>query len=148
MLLWTLLWLLLSLGKLIEVALLWRGGAILLAQITFSCWLFFFISSTVLAVHDVFFGDNNLALKSEIDIVGVSLPSSSTPGGARTVILGIPKRTRRFLVWRIVWSASTIVFIVSIIGTYITLSQAKSVEGFLTWTISQLVWLALKSRRR
>jgi hypothetical protein len=57
------LWLLLSLGKFIEVALLWRGGAILLAQITFSCRLFFFISSIVLAVHDLFFGDNNLASK-------------------------------------------------------------------------------------
>jgi hypothetical protein len=124
------LWLLLSLGKLIEVALLWRGRAILLAQITFSCWLFLFISSIVLAVHDVFFGVNNLASKSEIDIVGRSLPSSSTPGSARTAVLGIPKRTRRFLVWRIVWSASTIVSIASTIGTYIALSQAETVEVF------------------
>jgi hypothetical protein len=43
------------------------------------------------------------------------------------------------------WSVSTIVSIASIIGTYIALSQAKTVEVFLTWTISQVVWLALKS---
>jgi hypothetical protein len=72
------LWLFLSLGKLIEVGLLWRIGAQLLAQITLSCWLFFFVSSVILVLHDFFFGDNSVASKSEIDIIAGSLPGSST----------------------------------------------------------------------
>jgi hypothetical protein len=138
------LWLLLSLGKLIEVALLWRGGAILLAQITFSCWLFFFISSIVLAVHEVFLGDNNLASKSGIDIVGGSLPSSSTPGGGRTVILGSRGGHAFFLsggLCGLLVPSSPSVHYLDVHRAF----ASEECRGFLTWTISQLVWLALKS---
>jgi hypothetical protein len=128
-------------AKLAEFIVLRRYGASPLAWITISTWLLFFSGALVLQLH----GLRRQALDSEIDTITGSLPTCSTAGGARKVLLGIPKSPRLHIIWRITWGIGGVIGIATVVATYIALSHSSSNEVFFIWTGFQALWLGMRS---
>jgi hypothetical protein len=137
-------WILLLLSmvaKLVEFIVLWRCGARILTWTAIFCWFFFF--SAVIALQ--FHGIQRRAPVPEIDIIAGSLPTCSRAGGARKILLGIPKSTRHHVLWRFIWGLGGIVGITTVIATYLALGHSTSTEVFFLWTGFQVLWLAIRS---
>jgi hypothetical protein len=137
-------WILLLLSmvaKLVEFTVLWRCGARMLAWITIFSWFFFFSAVISLQLH----GIRRRAPVPEIDIIAGSLPTYSSAGGARKILLGIPKSTRHHVLWRFIWGLGSIVGITTVLATYLALGHSASTEVFFLWTGFQVLWLAIRS---
>lgn len=137
-------WILLGLSgaaKLIESFVLWRYGALMLALVTILSWLFFFSAALTLQLYDL----RRHAPISKIDIVTGSLPTCSTVGGTRKILLGVTKSTRQHVLWKTIWGLGGIVGVIAVIATYLALAHPTSTNVFFIWTGFQLLWLALRS---
>jgi hypothetical protein len=128
-------------AKLAEVFVQWKHGARVLALITFTGWLFFFIAALVLHLRSL----RRHRQTSEIDTVAGSLPTCSTAGGSRKVLLGIPKGRREHFLWKTVWSLGAIAGVLTVISTYLALGRCEGTQVFLIWTGFQIIWLASRS---
>jgi hypothetical protein len=122
-------WILLLLSmvaKLVEFVGLWRCGARMLAWVTIFGWFFFFPAVLALQLH----GIRRRAPVPEIDMIAGSLPTCSTAGGTRKILLGIPKSTRHHILWRFSWGLGGIVGITTVMATYLALGHSTSTEVF------------------
>lgn len=137
-------WLLLGLSvvaKLVEAFVHWKYGASILALITISNWLFFFVAAVILQLYDL----RRQKSASEIDAISGYLPTCSTTGGARKVLLGITKSPRQHAMWRIIWGLGATVGLITVISTYVALGHSTSAEVFFIWTAFQILWLVCRS---
>jgi hypothetical protein len=128
-------------AKLAEVFVQWTYGAHVLALITFMIWVFFFIAAMVLHLH----GMRRHRPASEIDTVAGSLPTCSTVGGSRKVLLGIPRARRQHFLWKIVWAVGAIAGVFAVISTYLALGRSESAQVFFIWAGFQILWLGSRS---
>ncbi|KAJ5408072.1 hypothetical protein N7509_001955 [Penicillium cosmopolitanum] len=137
-------WMLLAasvMGKLGEFTLLWKYDACTLAWVSLASWVFYFTAAVILRLHGLW-GNTK---KSEIDILTGTLPTCSSVGVDRKIILGIPKSARVHLIWRINWSIGAIIGVSTVVATYVSLIQSTSNEGFLIWAGFQVLWLSIRS---
>jgi len=130
-----------TVAKCAEVFVQWRYGACVLALITVSSWLFFFAAALLLHLH----GMRRLKHSSEIDTLTGSLPTCSTAGGTRKILLGIRKSRRQHVFWRILWGLGAIVSVLTVVATYLALSRSTSTQIFFIWTGFQVLWVAARS---
>ncbi|KAJ5259358.1 hypothetical protein N7478_012339 [Penicillium angulare] len=130
-----------AVGKLGEFTLLWRSDAHMLAWVSLSTWSFFFSAALILRLHSLW----GSSRKSEVDIITGTLPTCSSPGGDRKILLGIPKSVRVHVLWRIIWGFGVFVGIATVGTTYFALSQYTSNEAFLIWVAFQALWLSTRS---
>ena len=84
-------------------------------------------------------------MEPEIDIITGSLPTCSTAGGERKVLLGIPKSPRLHMIWRVIWGLGAVVGIATVVASYLALGHSTSSEVFFVWTGFQVLWLGLRS---
>lgn len=128
-------------GKMGEIFFLWKYKAFMLVWVTLSTWSFFFCSA--LALHILHLRGNGR--KSEVDIVTGLLPTCSSAGGERKILLGLPKSPRVHILWRSIWGAGAIAGVGTVIATYFALSQSTSNDAFLIWVAFQALWLSVRS---
>jgi hypothetical protein len=128
-------------AKVSEVFVQWNYGARVLALITASSWFFFFTAALFLHLHGLQKRKRSLI----IDTLTGSLPTCSTAGGARKVLLGIPKSRRHNVFWRTLWGLGAIVSVLTVVATYLALSRSTSSQGFFIWTGFQILWVAARS---
>jgi len=137
-------WILLALStaaKLAEFFILRKYGAFLLAWTTVSSWLFFFSAALTLQLHDL----RKYSPQSEIDIITGSLPTCSTAGGNRKVLLGIPKSVRKHILWNVIWGFGSLVGVITVFATYLALGHSTSTDAFFIWAGFQALWLLSRS---
>jgi hypothetical protein len=133
----------LSSVKLVEVGLLWKEHAIMLAGITLFTWLVFFLFGVILQIYNF---AKRQSVADSVDIIASDkLPAASSAGGDRRVVLGIPVNPRRNLLWESIWALSGVVFTITIVLTYITLGRSQRTETFYIWMLCQLIWIVLRS---
>jgi hypothetical protein len=124
-----------------EVFVQWNYGACALALITASSWLFFFSAALFLHLHSL----RKHKQASVIDILTGSLPTCSTAGGARKVLLGIKKAKRQHVFWRTLWGIGAVVNVFTVVATYLVLSRSTGTQVFFIWTGFQVLWVAARS---
>jgi hypothetical protein len=118
----------------------WKYGDRLLALIALSSWLFFFIAALMLHLHSLRKHKQTL----EVDTLAGSLPTCSTSGGSRKVVLGVPKSGRQHFIWKIVWALSAIASVLTVISTYLALGRSEGMQVFFIWVGFQIIWLGTR----
>lgn len=114
----------LTLGKLLEVFILRRLNAGILAWVTALSWSYFFMSATLLQYMQLSRGyGRDLDNSGRLDIISGKLPTARRPGGECRILLGAPGNFRQHVVWRIVWTLGILISSVYIVSCYILLAS-------------------------
>ncbi|KAF7324987.1 hypothetical protein MKEN_00541100 [Mycena kentingensis (nom. inval.)] len=129
-----------SAAKLAEFYALLRLGASATAVLTSIPWAFFFLGALFLRI----FYDSRGSVYGRLDLVAGQLPADPNPGGARIVVLGASRDPRTQLGWRFFWGTGAVVTAASVVGTYISLSDAPRNTIFI-WAAFQILWLLLRT---
>lgn len=135
---------LLSMIKILELAILWQNGATVLCVITGSCWAFFLLVSILLQLLGLSREFSEKVKEREMDIVAGELPTPIKAGGNHKILLGAPQNVRHSLFWKFAWGLGGGVCTGTIIATYMVLSKQSS-RVFAIWTGFQFAWLTLRS---
>ncbi|KAL2022240.1 hypothetical protein VTK56DRAFT_5850 [Thermocarpiscus australiensis] len=130
--------LLLSMLKLVEVFSLYKLGARWLAWTTGASWAIFLLCTITLIILGVSHDEDSNGAES--DVLAGQLPSPSTIGGERCVLLGIPSYTRNGMAWTMTWIIGAMTSLASVIVYYILLGQVTA-PVFYTWSGFQFAWL-------
>ncbi|KAF7317872.1 Nad kinase [Mycena kentingensis (nom. inval.)] len=128
-----------STAKLCEIYILWRLGAGVTTALTAIPWAFFFVGAIVIHIYD-----RHRSVTDCLDLVTGQLPSDPNPGGSRVVVLGASRDTRTQIAWRLFWAAGAVVTASSVVGTYISLSDASRNTVFI-WAAFQIGLLLLRT---
>jgi hypothetical protein len=131
----------LSMLKLVELYALHALGANLLVWISGSLWIISNISALVL----IALGVSHEQLRTsqggtETDLIVGELPTPTSIGGERRILIGIPRNTRHHVAWIIVWVTVALASAASLVLYYVVLG-AMEAKVFYAWTGFQLVWL-------
>ena len=135
---------LLSVIKLLELAVLWQHGATVLCLIGGCCWAFFLFVSILLQLLGLSREFSEKVNEREMDIVAGQLPTPIRAGGQQKILLGAPQNVRHSLFWKFAWGIGSGVCTGTIIATYMVLSKQSS-KVFAIWAGFQFAWLALRS---
>jgi hypothetical protein len=134
-----------TLGKVIELYVLYVLGAGLLTWVVGLNWFYFFISALVLQSMELSRGyRRDFETNNRCDILAGQLPSTRSPAGACKILLGLPGNFRRHIFWRIVWFFGIAVGSVSVVACYMLLSTAGPKAAY-TWIGFQVFWLVCRS---
>jgi hypothetical protein len=134
-----------TLGKVVELYVLYVLGAGLLTWVVGLNWFYFFISALVLQSMELSRGyRRDFETNGRCDILAGQLPSTRSPAGACKILLGLPGNFRRHILWKIVWFFGIAVCSVSVIASYLLLSTAGPRAAY-TWIGFQVFWLVCRS---
>jgi hypothetical protein len=135
---------LVSMSKLVEVAILWNSNAFFLSLINGISWLCFFSVATTLQLCGLSREYSESANVYEVDLVAGQLPTPMKIGGPRKILLGAPENVRDHMLWKVVWAFGGLVSMATVIATYTTLGHQQA-RAFAMWAGFQFFWLALRS---
>jgi len=99
-------------------------NAMMLIWVLLRAWAFFVLSVAILHPHDYSRAGLSTENHTFVDIVvGSTLPVPLSAGGARKVILEIPKGERGQILWTVFWVLSSAVCTILLVLTYIALGM-------------------------
>ncbi|KAJ7288974.1 hypothetical protein C8J57DRAFT_1281793 [Mycena rebaudengoi] len=133
----------LSTAKVAELYVLWTRSAALLGITSATPWLFFFFGALFIQINEMILGRRPEPALGNVDIVAGQLPMVSRRGGPRKIILGAVDNSRRYLAWRLFWTAGAMVSATSIIISYFLMGDQPSSTVFI-WAGFQLLWLVVR----
>ncbi|KAJ7288941.1 hypothetical protein C8J57DRAFT_1047185, partial [Mycena rebaudengoi] len=133
----------LSFAKVAELYVLWTRGAALLGIASATPWLFFFLGALFIQIKEMILGRRPEPELGNVDIVAGQLPMVSRRGGPRKIILGAADNLRRYLPWRLFWTAGAMVSVTSIVLSYFLMGGLPNSTVFL-WVGFQLLWLVVR----
>jgi hypothetical protein len=130
---------LLSALKLLEIFAFYALRAQWLAWLATGPWIVSLLSASCLIFLGVSQEDDLRGPQTDL-LIG-ELPSPTTVGGERAIILGIPAYTRHSVAWTLIWAVCAITNLASLLLHYIVLGQLEPMV-FYAWAGFQLTWLA------
>lgn len=132
-----------SVVKLAEAYAFWHRQAYNMSWVCCATWAYFFVAALFLMT--VHWNETRIEKDpfGQIDILSGSLPSTLKVGGARKVFLGAKKNKQQTFAWRVVWAFGSVTSAVTLVLTYIYLSQYGNDE-VLIWAGFQMLWLILR----
>lgn len=135
---------LISMSKVVELAILWKHDAVFLSLIGGLPWLYFFLSAILLQLCGLSRDYSETANVCDVDLVAGQLPTPMKIGGPRKILLSAPENVRNHVLWKASWAIGSLVSTAVVIATYITLSRQQA-RVFGMWTAFQFFWLAVRS---
>lgn len=135
---------LVSTSKLVEIAILWRNGAVILSLIGTLSWLYYFLSAVLLQLCGVSREYSESDKVYDVDLIAGQLPTPMKAGGSHKILLSAPENVRNHTLWKAFWAVGSLVSTVAVLATYISLGLQQA-RGFAMWTGFQFFWLAARS---
>ena len=135
---------LVSMSKLVEVAIMWQHSAITLSLTSGFCWLYYFLASITIQACGLsreYSGNIDIC---DVDILAGELPTPMKSGSSYKILLGVPDAVRNNIIWKVSWALGSLISIATVIATYMTLGHQPS-RVFAIWTGFQFFWLGIRS---